>query len=106
MQTYPRKDLLIGTDHVVRVADFGAAFVASKSLGDCSARTTPYVSAPEVFLEATNLISSVDSWVVGVVGLALFSGPSMKRSLLTIIIMVLLLLSFLCNNDEKLMIDW
>ena len=78
------KNLLIGTDHVVKVADFGAAFAAPTFLGDDDARSTLYVRAPEVFLKAPNQTASVDSWAVGVVALSLFSGLSMKRSLLAL----------------------
>jgi serine/threonine protein kinase len=96
-------NLLLGQDNVVKVADFGAAFAASTFLGSTSARTTAYVRAPEMFLEAANLTSSVDSWAVGVVGLSLFSGPNMNSKLLTIIMVLVLYLRFPfpCNDDEK-----
>ena len=56
-----------------------------------------------MFLEAANLTSSVDSWAVGVVGLAMFSGPNMNSKLLTIIMVLVLYLRFPfpCNDDEK-----
>lgn len=68
------KNLLVGIDHVVKVADLGAAFSASTFLVGSEARTTAYVRAPEVFLGTTTPTASIDSWAVGVVGLALFTG--------------------------------